>query len=370
MSAAKVKNLNNLQLIKTEENPDTVEWCPIPGYHDVLVCGTYELLEQDESSTPAHLMKRKGSIAVYKLMEESKTELKLMSSIKTDAILDSKWAKHCNSSGEIILGSVDAKGKLVFYSLNTKDSGNTLTELECICVADKGLSLSMDWCPKEATWSSGKVAVSDSNGNLSICELSSDGADVIHSWKCHDHEAWMTVFNTWDANVVYSGGDDCKFCGWDARSGSKAIFKNSTHQAGVCSIQCNSNAEFQIATGSYDEFIRIWDTRNIKRTPLSELSVGGGVWRIKWNFDRKNIMVAACMYNGFKILECNETLQVLCSFNNQDGSLAYGVDWSNYSPITPTVRHEESCVLQSYLIAGCTFYDRSIHLSQFQLDML
>ncbi|KNC70212.1 hypothetical protein SARC_17266, partial [Sphaeroforma arctica JP610] len=31
----------------------------------------------------------------------------------------------------------------------------------------------------------------------------------------------------------------------------------------------------------YDEKVMVWDTR-VPKQPLSELDMGGGVWRIKW----------------------------------------------------------------------------------------
>ena len=54
---------------------------------------------------------------------------------------------------------------------------------------------------------------------------------------------------------------------------------------------------------SYDENIFIWDTRQMKRA-VSETSVGGGVWRVKWDPWEANYLLTAAMYNGFHILDC------------------------------------------------------------------
>ena len=35
------------QTLDTIYNADSVEWCPIPGLQDLLLCGTYQLEDQD-----------------------------------------------------------------------------------------------------------------------------------------------------------------------------------------------------------------------------------------------------------------------------------------------------------------------------------
>ena len=42
----------SLQVFDTELSADTVEWCPVPQWHHILACGTYQLQKgQDGVST-------------------------------------------------------------------------------------------------------------------------------------------------------------------------------------------------------------------------------------------------------------------------------------------------------------------------------
>jgi len=37
-------NVNELHVYDTVYTADSVEWCPSEGYHNVLLCGTYQLV--------------------------------------------------------------------------------------------------------------------------------------------------------------------------------------------------------------------------------------------------------------------------------------------------------------------------------------
>ena len=91
------------------------------------------------------------------------------------------------------------------------------------------------------------------------------------------------------------------------------------------------------------------------QSPLKELSVGGGVWRLKWCPTTPDLLAAACMHNGFHILcghvETAEPMKIVASYLEHE-SLAYGVDWCQLSS---EKKHQLT-------LASCSFYDHSLHI--------
>ena len=67
--------------------------------------------------------------------------------------------------------------------------------------------------------------------------------------------------------MVFSGADDCYFKAWDTRAEpAAAVFSNRrTHSAGVCTISPHPVDAHLVATGSYDEHVRLWDVRNLSK---------------------------------------------------------------------------------------------------------
>lgn len=103
--------------------------------------------------------------------------------------------------------------------------------------------------------------------------------------------------------------------------------------------------------------MRLWDNRNFKR-PIDEESVGGGIWRLKWNPLNDEYILAACMYGGFRILKCNnfKTINIVTEYNEHE-SIAYGADWS----------HQQSSN-NTQMISTCSFYDCKLNLSKVKLQ--
>ena len=121
-------------------------------------------------------------------------------------------------------------------------------------------------------------------------------------------------------------------------------------EAGVTTIQSHPHVEHLLAVGSYDDHIRLFDVRNPLR-PVSQMHVGGGVWRAKWHPSsaRKDDLLLACMYAGCKVVKIGEeTSEVVKSFEEHK-SIAYGADWSFAAG-------------ELTKVATCSFYDHSLYV--------
>lgn len=107
------------------------------------------------------------------------------------------------------------------------------------------------------------------------------------------------------------------------------------------------------------------------------VNVGGGVWRLKWEPNNGRHLLAACMYNGFKILDCSDetNLEIIAEFNEHE-SIAYGADWTHMSKTD--IKDKYSSVLSSIpdlemveelkelkFISTCSFYDHKMCVSYF-----
>ncbi|KPJ21022.1 WD repeat-containing protein 85, partial [Papilio machaon] len=166
----------------------------------------------------------------------------------------------------------------------------------------------------------------------------------------HGFEAWVAAFNYWNTDVFYSGGDDCIFKAYDLRA-PNAVVSNRRHEAGVTAVRSDVVTEHRLLTGSYDEKVRLWDARNLKCC-ITDENVNGGVWRLKWHPYNNRVVLAACMYGGFRLLRVNDEISVIDEYLEHE-SIAYGADW----------KFEK----ESLIVATCSFYDCKLHVSEIVL---
>ena len=305
----------------TEYSADSVEFCPIAGYRHLFAVGTYQVESGEQSYT------RLGRIYVA---DSEKKEI--VQKVECNAVLDMKWS-HYELHDSPILAQVTAKGETIISAVGNSGLNSVPTAQH---IVDDCLILSVDFQNTVNKSFGHNLVISRSDGTIEYLKLTPDSLTSAWSSKSHDFEAWVAQFNYHDPNIIYSGGDDSLFKVWDLRG--KAV-TSKTHQAGVTSISHHPRKEFVLATGSYDESIRIWDSRSLK-LPVMESNSGGGIWRLKWH-PENDILLAACMYNGFQVYDNRQQLSLMQS-NNNHNSIAYGADWS-YTDIG--------------IIGTCSFYD-------------
>lgn len=82
---------------------------------------------------------------------------------------------------------------------------------------------------------------------------------------------------------------------------------------------------------------------------LVQVGLGGGVWRMKWHPEQAEVALIACMQNGFAVVALGDCPTVY-SYPHQK-VLGYGADWV--------------CSGGNWLAATCSFYDKSLHLWQY-----
>lgn len=209
-----------------------------------------------------------------------------------------------------------------------------------------GMATCLDWR------SDGAMLTSASDGSFRVSR--EDGArvevvDVVEG--AHDLEMWAIAFDIARNDVAYTGADDCAFKVWDLRDASRARHTNrKTHGAGVTCVSPSPRDENIIATGSYDDHVRLWDVRSLKN-PVSELNVGGGVWRCRWHPTR-DALACAAMGGGAVLCDATGGALVQTFAYDEHDSIVYGADWARLSddPDRESVD----------VLVTCSFYDKCV----------
>lgn len=153
------------------------------------------------------------------------------------------------------------------------------------------------------------------------------------------------------------GGDDCRMNIWDVRINEEGTYGSSKMQsisrnAGVTSFL--NHKENMLLVGSYDEHLCLYDLRNLKRS-IDEINLNGGIWRIKQSPIDNDILLVACMYQNFSIVECSTSQGLKCIGEyNEHKSICYGCDWSYHSDD------------EFQFFATCSFYDHRLSLCRFK----
>ncbi|KAH6583931.1 hypothetical protein BASA60_001156 [Batrachochytrium salamandrivorans] len=352
----------------TEFSADSVEFCPVKDYQQYAAVGTYQVLDPltSEDSKAATQTNRTGRLYVYDVDQSASPcadhsgegnalQVKEVYRQDTSAVLDIKWS-HQILNDAPVAAVVTSTGDTHIMPINSK--GEMKVDMSLSNSKTNILSLSVDWANRININAGYSLAVSESDGSISNLTITPDAGLVKQrEWEAHQFEAWIVGFNYHQTSTIYSGGDDCLFKGWDTRQdGNTPTFINKSHQAGVCSIASHPVWEHILATGSYDESIYIWDTRSIKR-PVSTIPTGGGVWRLKWHPTDPQLLLSACMYNGFHIYRvASQDAPKIDHIQEYMGhkSIAYGADWSYSGGIQGSTECRS-------IVGTCSFYDHLLH---------
>ncbi|XP_035233391.1 diphthine methyltransferase-like [Stegodyphus dumicola] len=286
---------------KTHFHADSVEWCPFGGYSEFFVCGTYQLDEDHSMSEDEQI--RQGNITLYRIAMDRSIEnfcLTEISVIDTGGILDIKWCPQFMSNSAVFAAAC-SDGQIRLLKMCNENELMTLSPLcsQNLATVKGKMLLSIDWSNEnERSWG---IITSDTFGCLNYLHVKGGELILQETWKAHDFESWIASFDYNQSHVVFSGGDDCCLKCWDMRSLTSPIFTSKRHSMGVTAISKSKRKQYLLATGSYDENVFLWDTRSMK-SPLSEVCLNGGIWRLKWHPYESEFLLSASMHNGFHVL--------------------------------------------------------------------
>lgn len=200
-------------------------------------------------------------------------------------------------------------------------------------IDDASLCLSLDWNPSDSK----EFCVTLSDGTVALSRENS-----LTRWKAHDLEVWCACFDP-EGRLLLTGSDDSLMKMWDIRADfERPTATTKCHDSGVCCIQRRPHHSFIVASGSYDEKIRMWDLRSLSK-PLESLDAGGGVWRIAWSSLGDSLAVAA-MYGGARLLSA-DPLRVVKEYK-EHASIVYGVAIGR-----------DAASADGLTVLTCSFYD-------------
>ncbi|KAI9590358.1 hypothetical protein GQX74_008526 [Glossina fuscipes] len=345
-----------LHTIDTEYSADSIEWCSHPSYNNYFVCGTYQL-EGNNAQSTSPPCRRKGRIYLYQFDKDALVVNELHR-LETAAILDMKWLPELQNASvhQPILATANALGQIEIFQI-IETNLKKISSLELNPTYHNLLALSIDWDTRMSLQTNDdtkNLLASDSRGDISLIRFTYRGdLQKICTWSAHNFEAWICAFDKWNENHVYTGGDDTFLHIYDIRTQSRVLL-NKSHMAGVTCLLSHPNTEHLLLTGSYDEHLRAFDTRAMKQ-PLSEINLKGGIWRLKCDPLKRNLILTACMYHNFSIAQVAEPRSpIVVGEFNEHNSICYGADWCL------NARPDD----KQLFMATCSFYDHKLCIAR------
>ena len=253
---------------------------------------------------------------------------------KTEKLLFSGNSNNSISIFNLSDNSITPKTNFEFKNTGSGDNINNTTNI---------IDYNEDSC-------SSLVLCGMNDGYMHLFDLEKE--QVVSTNKNHEFAIWSGLI--YDENIVLTGADDSFIKLFDRRS-NKIENSLNFHKFGVtCFVKDDSNP-YQIISGSYDEHIILWDIRNPKPY-FSKKKIGYTVWDIKQNnYKNKNLLLVACIYDGFRIYENNfseegSSINEILFFEEHN-SIVYGID-------TRFVKNDNNET--SLNIISCSFYDNLV----------
>ncbi|ANQ09355.1 Uncharacterized protein PCOAH_00036210 [Plasmodium coatneyi] len=321
-------------------------WEKFSSSFGLTAISTYQL-KVPAGETHQGEQKKKGKVYLYRLEEDTtedgdKSEmiplLKYHSDINfRSGVLQSSYLFTHDS---LLLGSVCVNG---FHLAHVKDGSHHLLFATPDERNNSGLSFdAFDESPD-------KVFVTFSNGD--VCLLL-DGKST-QLWKAHEYHVWTCTFNG-SENVVTTGSDDCSFAIWDLRTTTAPSARNTkSHSQGVTAVKFDSHRQ-QLYTASYDNKIRIFDTRNVQ-DPLRTVDVKSSIWRLKFLYkgtDVNELLVAACDGGAQLFKKINDEFIFDKGISNGN-ELTYGIDAIDLADVGKEKKR---------IYLSCSFYNKEVQM--------
>jgi diphthine methyl ester acylhydrolase len=377
--------------------PSCIEFCPTNS--SIFVVGTYKLEDRQADSTNSGEKKsqsRSGRVEVYQIRKRTPSSCYGLSQcidkydFPDSAVLD----LHFDLQEPVVFAVCTSTSQIVFFRLENVERGSAQKSIEPSLLKvgslqigqdDSVLATSFAWDPYPINSNYMSIAVTFSSGETKLFEIRRDmKSKAGHNDffiltqasidPAHTLEAWMVAFaelSCLEGNekMLLTAGDDSTLAGHKIKiepyspfSSSLQLFQDrKSHTAGVTAILpiLDAGQPYVIPrtrafiTGCYDEHIRVFTIEERpphKRQMEAEISLGGGVWRLRKLSESLGeevagdhvcsvLILASCMHAGVRIIRiirrqpiderhswCSWQIEVVGEFTDGHESMCYGAD--------------------------------------------
>ncbi len=405
--------------------PSCIAFCP--ANPSMFVVGTYKLADNETNSanegtrSQSRSQSRSGRVEVYQLRKKAVSPGFGVSQCidKYDfhdcAVLD----LHFHAQDPTVFAICTSTSQMVFFRLKNVERAPVGVSIEPSLLKVGSLAIGEDrtvlatsfaWMPQPIMRGPSDMssAVTFSSGEVKLLQLDLNCDQILSQARiepAHSLEAWTVAFANLsfplvDGKSLLTGGDDSTLTLHsiknDDPSGllqTKQLFQDrKSHTAGVTAIlpvfaagRLGLNTQ-AFVTGSYDEHVRVFTHEErppYKRKIVAELSLGGGVWRLRKlsehviedsqrGYVRSVLILASCMHAGVRIIRvirrqpkqkseewCNWEIDVVGQFTKGHESMCYGADSVDVKRLIDRPCYDDGHRRES-VVVSTSFYDKKI----------